>query len=66
MLVRKKDGSLRCCVDYWVSNDNTLEYLFPAPQINNTFDALVGAKWFSTLDVKSGYHHIDKMTKQDK
>ena len=58
VLVRKKDGTLRCCVDYRLLNDVTVKDSYPLPRIDETLDALSGARWFSTLDLKSGYHQI--------
>ena len=58
VLVRKKDGSLRCCVDYRALNEATVKDSYPLPRIDDTLDALVGAKWFTTLDLKAGYHQI--------
>jgi hypothetical protein len=55
VLVRKKNGELRFCVDYRKLNDVTKKDWFPLPRIDNTLDTLSGAKWFSTLDLKSGY-----------
>jgi hypothetical protein len=59
VLTRKKNGELRFCVDYRKLNDVTKKDCFPLPRIDNTLDTLAGAKWFSTLDLKSGYWQVD-------
>ena len=65
VLVKKKNGSLRCCVDYRKVNAVTRKVAYPIPRVDDTIDALAGSKWFSTLDLISGYWQV-KVADEDK
>lgn len=59
VLVRKKNGDLRMVVDYRKLNKLTKRDAYPLPRIEETFTLLSGSKWFSVLDLKSGYYQLE-------
>ena len=58
LYVCKKDGSLRMCIDYWQLNKVTIKNKYSFPRIANLFDSLQGARCFSMIDLRSGYHQL--------
>lgn len=65
VVVRKKNGAIRLCVDYRKLNTRTIKDAYALPNIEETFTALNGAKWFSVMDLKSGYYQVE-VAEEDK
>ena len=58
LLVKKKDGTMRFCVDYRKLNLVTVKDVYPLPRIDDSLAALSTGRYFSTLDLTTGYHQI--------
>jgi hypothetical protein len=58
LFVTKKDHNLRMVVDYWPLNARTIKNKYLLPRIDILFDQLIGAKFFSKIDLRLGYHQI--------
>ncbi|KAI3725365.1 hypothetical protein L1987_65152 [Smallanthus sonchifolius] len=58
LFVKKKDGSMRLCIDYHELNKCTVKNKYPLPRIEDLFDQLQGASWFSKIDIRTGYHQL--------
>ena len=56
--MKKNDGSLRLCIDYRELNKVTIRNQYPLPRIDDLFDQLKGARVFSKIDLRSGYHQL--------
>ena len=58
LFVKKKDGTLRLCIDYWQLNRVTIKNKYPLPRVDDLFDQLQGARVFSKIDLRSRYHQL--------
>ena len=64
LFTKKKDGGLRMCIDYRALNKKTIKNQVPIPRIDEVWDQVGGAQFFSTLDLREGYHQI-RMREED-
>ena len=65
VVVKKKNGKIRLCIDFRKLNNRTIKYAYALPHIEEIFSALSGARWFSVMDLKSGYYQVE-MAEVDK
>ncbi|UYV66656.1 hypothetical protein LAZ67_4002457 [Cordylochernes scorpioides] len=59
ILVKKRDGKFRFCVDYRKLNEVTVKDVYPIPRIDDVMDTLQGSKYFSAIDLRSGYWQVE-------
>jgi len=59
VVVKKKNGSIRLCIDYRKLNNQTIKDAYALPNIEETFSALTGSKWFSVMDLKSEHYQVE-------
>ena len=63
VLVLKKDGTLRFCIDFWRLNARTKKDSFPLPHMQETMESMIGARFFSSMDLKSGFWQVRMLEK---
>ena len=66
VLIQKKDGTYRFCVDYRKLNDATIKDAFPLPNIQDCLDALSGSSWYSSCDLQSGFWQVPINNPEDR
>jgi hypothetical protein len=64
IFVKKKDGTLRLCIDFQQLNKSTVKNKYPLPKIDDLFDQLIGKNKISKIDLRSGYHQV-RIKKED-
>ncbi|CAN6447612.1 unnamed protein product [Victoria cruziana] len=64
LFVKKKDGTMRLCIDYRMLNQVTIKNKYPLPRIDDLLDQLGGSSVFSKIDLRSGYHQV-RISRQD-
>ena len=65
LFVKKKDEYLRMCTEYHQLNKFTIKNKYPLPRIDDLFDQLQGASYFSKIDLRSGYHQLRMRREED-
>ena len=63
VLIQKKDGGLQFCIDFWQLNARTKKDSYPLPRMQETMESLVGARFFSMMDLKSGFWQVKMLEK---
>lgn len=59
VIARKKNGSVRMCIDYRTLNSRTIPDQYTTPRIDEVLDCLSGSRWFTVLDLRSGYYQVE-------
>ena len=64
LFVKKKDRTLRMCIDYRQLKNVTIKNKYPLPRIDDMFDQLLGSSFFSKIDLRSGYHQLSVISQR--